>query len=70
MEKWNIEKIQLALLNPHHSIIPTFHYPNITFYINFASSRQQKRSDHDNAIVIVFYPPLPKGDKGDFKIIL
>jgi len=46
MEKWNIEKIQLTLFNPHHSIIPTFHYPANPFYINFASSRQQKRGDH------------------------
>jgi hypothetical protein len=45
MEKWNNGKIQLTLLNPHHSSIPTFHYPHVSIYINFASSRQQKRGD-------------------------
>jgi len=61
MEKWNIEKVQLTLFIPHHSIIPTFHYPSIPIYINFASSRQQKRGDLGNASVIVFLSPFSKG---------
>jgi hypothetical protein len=42
MEEW---KNGITLFNLYPSNIPISHYPNITFYINFASSRQQKRSN-------------------------
>jgi len=39
-------RIKLSHFITHHSSIPTFHYPSISIYINFASPRQQKRGDH------------------------
>jgi hypothetical protein len=43
MKEWNNGRMGWSLFIAHHSNIPTFHYPSIPIYTNFASAWQQKR---------------------------